>query len=343
MIFKTLVQKYKDRYAVSHLDLADNAETTRIHLLLFSPILLLIGILDLIIICVLHFNNLKEYLVSIIYFCLITLCGLFSLLFSRWSKGVAREVAYVKKTAPAYVIIDLAYVAALYNFYILRQPYNGVLTYCFIGFISIYVFSLSPMYFLTVPVLVLGLMAPRIYELFGFTGFMDSILIVIIVFGISLYKRRTEKKQILFLKKQKQSLKAKTFGNFTLMFEDKVIKFSRTKSEELLAYLIYKKGTSVRTKELITVLWGDFADSARYGSSLRNLIVDIRHTFAGLDIQNFFMAEYNNFRINPEIINCDYYDFLEGDPKAVKSFAGEFMSQFSWAEEIGAFLEQRLS
>jgi two-component SAPR family response regulator len=108
-----------------------------------------------------------------------------------------------------------------------------------------------------------------------------------------------------------------------------------------MAYLIYKKGSSTKTKELINVLWGDHADSARYGSSLRNLIVDIKHTMTELEIQDFFIAEYNNFRINPEVINCDYYDFLNGDATAIKSFAGEFMSQYSWAEEVVGFLEQR--
>ena len=98
----------------------------------------------------------------------------------------------------------------------------------------------------------------------------------------------------------------------------------------------------MQTKELINVLWGDHADSARYGSSLRNLIVDIRHSLSELEIQNFFVSEYNNFRINPEAINCDYYDFLEGNPTAIKNFAGEFMSQYSWAEETAGFLEMKV-
>ena len=89
------------------------------------------------------------------------------------------------------------------------------------------------------------------------------------------------------------------------------------------------------------MLWGDHADSSRYGSNFRNLIVDIKHTMNELEIQDFFIAEYNNFRINPEVIKCDYYDFLEGDPTALKSFAGEFMSQYSWSEEVVGFLEQK--
>lgn len=341
MIFKKLLQKYRERYAVSHIDLADTAETSRIHLLVASPVILLVGLLDLIILFILHFHNLKEYLFSFFYFGILTLVGLYALIFSLWSKNTSREKAYVRKTFPAYIVIDMSFAVALFNFYILKQPFNGVLTYCITGFLSIYIFSLSPMFFLTVPVLTMILMAPGIINNFGLTGLMDSIVCSLIFFIIALYKRRIEKKQILLLKKQKQSLMAKTFGNFTLMYENKVVKFSRTKSEELIGYLIYKNGSSVKTKELISILWGEHADSARYGSSLRNLIVDIKHSLSELEIQNFFMAEYNNFRINPEVIKCDYYDFLAGDSAAKKSFAGEFMSQYSWAEEVTAFLEQK--
>ena len=184
-------------------------------------------------------------------------------------------------------------------------------------------------------------MTPELYKDFEWSGLLNVYITVILMFYLSLYKRRIEKKHIQFLKKQKQNLEAKTFGNFTLIYENKVVKFSRTKSEELMGYLVYKKGSSVKTKELISVLYGEHADSARYGSSLRNLIVDIKHTLGELEIQNFFIAEYNNFRINPEVIKCDYYDFLDGDISAKKSFAGEFMSQYSWAEEATDFLEQK--
>ena len=133
----------------------------------------------------------------------------------------------------------------------------------------------------------------------------------------------------------------RTFGNFTPLYDGNVIKFSRAKSPELLAYLIYKGGSSANTRELISVLYGEHADSASYGANLRLLISDIRHTFTELEVQNFFITEYNNFRINPEVVYCDYYDFLAGDPQSVKTFSGEFMSQYSWAEDKIAFLEKK--
>ena len=341
MNFKNLTQKYKDLYVISPLDLANVAETNRLHLFFMSWILLIVGLGDLIGLFILHYKNPLEALSYLIYFTGFTILGIFTLIFSSKTKNVSREKAYIWKTAPAHIIVDFAYIAGLYNFYIFNQPFNGVIVYCLTSFTSIFLFSFSPVYFLTVPLLAMGIMAPDIYKNFGLSGMMDSILCTLIVFAIALYKRYFEKKQILLLKEQVHSLEAKTFGNFTLMYAKKVIHFQRSKSGELLAYLIWKKGTSVKSKELINVLWGEHADSAHYGSSLRNLIVDIRQSLKELNIQNFFITEYNNFRINPEIINCDYYEFLKGDPAAIKNFAGEFMSQYSWAEETTGFLEQK--
>ena len=341
MIFKKLSGKYNERYNLSYSDLADTGETNRIHLLIVSPLLFLFGILDVLVVLIFHFNNLKAYIPSLIYFGCFTIIPTFCYFYSKWSAKVPREKAYLVKTIPAYITVFLGLSAGVFNFYILGQPYNGAITSFITGFLTLFTFSLSPAIFSIPLFAAIIVMTPGIYSNFGITGLMDSYLCTILVFYFSIYKRRTEKLHIIMLKKQKKQLEAKTFGNFTMLYEGQVVKYSRTKSEELMGYLIYKKGSSAKTKELISVLWGDHADSARYGSSFRNLIVDIKHTMTELENQDFFIAEYNNFRINPEVINCDYYDFLNGDPAAIKSFAGEFMSQYSWAEEVAGFLEQK--
>ena len=220
----------------------------------------------------------------------------------------------------------------------MESTHNGFVTYYLTGFIFLIVFSFSPFIYLAELVTAVIILSPGVYKTFGILSVIDLIIVTIIMFGISLYKRSFEKKHYLLLKKQKKSLEAKTFGNFTLLYDNKVIKFQRTKSTELLAYLIYKNGSSVKTKELISVLYGAHADSATYGASLRNLIADIKQTLSELEIQNFFITEYNNFRINPEVVKCDYYDFLAGVRRVRKSFTGEFMSQYEWAKEVAEFL-----
>lgn len=337
-----LVKKIVARYHISTPDLADAGESNRIHLCVVSFLFIFVGVFDVIFLVVRYHSNLKARIPAIIYFGLYAVAGTAICIYAHLVKDKSREKAYIWKTIPFYLIFCIGLTAAVYNFYLLGQPFNGFITFCLTGFISICAFSFSPFMFLPALVTAMLIMAPGVYTNFGMTGLADAILVTVVMFSLSLYKRRVEKKYIMLLKKQTQNLEAKTFGNFTLMYDGSVIKFSRTKSSELIAYLLYKNGSSVKTKELITVLWGDHADSSRYGSSLRNLIVDIRHTLGNLQIQNFFIVEYNNFRINPDVIKCDWYDFLAGDKSVLKKFSGEFMSQFSWAEDAAGFLEMKV-
>ena len=339
---KKLIDTYRTRYSISPIDLADFSETNRLHVKVASIVLFIFGFLDFVIIFVIHFNNLHKYLFHLIYFGLFTLVSILAFLISTKTKNVERKKAYIYKNIAFYMCLFLGISASVYNFYVFGHPFNGVLTLFLTVSVVLSMFYIPPIIFLSAFLLGLCPMSPGIYKEFGVTGLADAILVLVIMFYFSLYKRRVEKQYLMLLKKQKKSLVAKTFGNFTFLYDNKVIKFSRTKSSELVAYLIYKNGSSVQTKELIAVLYGDSADSARYGASLRLLISDIKHTLAELEIQNFFITEYNNFRINPEIIKCDYYDFLSGDRQAMKDFIGEFMSQYSWAEEVSAFLERKV-
>ena len=336
-----LIDLYKQKYYIKPADLADQAETNRLHILFVCPFLFVFGVGDLIVIFSMHLHNLRDYLSSIIYFSIFTIASAAAYIYSKLVKNVDRKKAYIIKTIPFYLLLCIALSAAVYNFYILGQPFNGVITYFITGLIALMAFTFAPIFFFITITTGLAFLIPGVYRNFGLTGLLDTLIAAILLHGFSLYKRFTEKKLQFVLKKQRQVLEAKTFGNFTLMYDNKVIRFSRSKSAELLAYLIYKNGSSVQTKELINVLWGDHADSSRYGSNLRNLIVDIKHSLLELEIQNFFVTEYNNFRINPQAIKCDYYNFLAGDTEAIKSFAGEFMSQFSWAEETTGFLEMK--
>lgn len=340
MFFKNLVDKYKSRYTIPYLDLADAGESNRLIVHIASIGLLVFSVFCLIFFAITLYPNYGNYIPRFTYYAVFLIFSIYTFFASKQGKEVDRKKAYIKKTIPFYVLSTVILADAIFTVKV-GAVFNGFIIFCITAFIALCTCSFSPIIFLCGIVVTVAFMTPDLLNSFGISGYINIMITVVLMFCLALYKRRSEKHQILFLKKQKQSLEAKTFGNFTLMYEDKVVKFTRTKSNELIGYLIYKKGSSVKTKELISVLYGERADSARYGSSLRNLIVDIKHSFNELGIQNFFIAEYNNFRINPEVIICDYYDFLDGDAKALRSFAGEFMSQFSWAEEVGAFLERK--
>ncbi|MDO5149765.1 MAG: response regulator [Oscillospiraceae bacterium] len=134
-------------------------------------------------------------------------------------------------------------------------------------------------------------------------------------------------------------LKIKCFGNFEVFSGDSPIHFKRSKTKELFAYLVDRKGATCSKNELTAVLWEDKADSDSLHSNLRNLISDLQKTLASVNAKSVLVKERNSLAINPDRIICDYYDFIHQIPYAVNSYCGEYMSQFSWAELTLAYIE----
>ena len=335
---KFLKDLYRKYYYISPLDLAESAEASRF-LYFCVDIFFLISLAFMFSLFGIIHLSFEEHKVIYGFYILCTINTLLSFATSIIFKKATREKAYILKKIPIYIEFLSGMLMTVYMFYLYSY------------FIGTVIFFFSVMLFLTVsymsgPLFIILLaetilLSPGIYKNFSLVGLICFFILIIMLVFYTLYKRYKEKQFLESIKMQKKSLEVKTFGNFTPLYDKKVIKFNRSKSPELLAYLVYKNGSSVNTKELITVLYGEHADSSRYGASLRLLISDIKHSFSELGIQNFFITEYNNFRINPEVVQCDYYDFLAGEPKAIKSFTGEFMSQYSWAEDALDFLERK--
>ncbi|MCR4789459.1 MAG: hypothetical protein K5839_00095 [Treponemataceae bacterium] len=339
---KKLKELYQKYYYISPLDMADSAESNRIFNLYWS-IGWFIFILGLFIFMLIRFkNNYYDYQYYFIYLAVALPDLLISFILSITTKNVSREKAYIFKNIPFYIIFAVCGVSGtIMLFYLQENHYNALLLFILAtNSVLCALYITLPFFIILIAAFIA--MIPGTYQFWGIMGTLYFSIMMVLLLLIAFLCRYRQKQQLSLLKKQKKSLEAKTFGNFTILYEDKNIKFSRTKSTELLAYLIYKNGSSVSSKELISALWGDYADSAKYGSFLRNLISDIRKTFEKLEIQNFFVAEYNSFRINPEVVHCDYYDFLAGDKNAKANFVGEFMSQYSWAEDIAGFLERKI-
>ena len=120
-------------------------------------------------------------------------------------------------------------------------------------------------------------------------------------------------------------LKAQCFGQFEVFYNNKPIKFARSKTKEMLAYLIDKRGAMVSVKELSQALFGEDK-----GSYIRNLVADLTQALKDLNIEEVFVKRFNSYGVDSSLISCDYYDYLKGEPYAVKAYRGSYMEQYSW-------------
>ena len=136
-------------------------------------------------------------------------------------------------------------------------------------------------------------------------------------------------------------VKILTFGNFDVFIDGNPLKFERKQAKEILAYLVNKRGTSATYAELAAMLWEDEEYDRTKQKNLQVYIASLVKTLNGVGVNDLILKSRQGILVNTKIVDCDYYRFLEGDTRAINSFAGEYMSAYSWAEFTVGYLENQ--
>ena len=134
-------------------------------------------------------------------------------------------------------------------------------------------------------------------------------------------------------------LVVRCFGDFEVFSAGRAVEFERAKSKELLAYLVDRRGAIVSLHEIEAILWEETPKSGRStGSYLRTLVADLKRALAACGHDDTLVKRRGVLGINMDTVSCDYYDYLAGNPLAINSWRGEYMSQYAWAEATKASL-----
>jgi two-component SAPR family response regulator len=130
-------------------------------------------------------------------------------------------------------------------------------------------------------------------------------------------------------------LTVKCFGNFEVFYNGDILPFKRTKTKEVLAVLVDRSGAGMTAKQMCAILFADGTDDAKNVAYIRQLIFDLKNTLKNIGADSVLRHETPYYRVDPERLRCDYFSYLEtGSPE----FRGEYMKQYSWAEETCAML-----
>ena len=124
----------------------------------------------------------------------------------------------------------------------------------------------------------------------------------------------------------------RTFGFFDILVNGKPIVFHYEKSKELLAVLVDRQGSYISNPYIINCLWEDEPYSEKLQNRCRQTVHRLMQTLKEYDIEDIIERVDGKRRIVPEYVQCDYFDYLRGEPKAVESFSGSYMSDYSWGE-----------
>ena len=137
------------------------------------------------------------------------------------------------------------------------------------------------------------------------------------------------------VRQKEKLLTVKCFGNFEVYVKKEKLAFKRLKTKELFAFLVDRKGAGMTAKQICAVLFPDDEDDVKNAAYLRQLVMDLKNTLKTVGAENVLRHETPCYRVDTSLIQCDYITYLEtGKPE----FHGEYMTQYSWAEETCAML-----
>ena len=137
------------------------------------------------------------------------------------------------------------------------------------------------------------------------------------------------------VKQREKLLTVQCFGNFEVYAKGEKLMFKRLKTKELFAFLVDRKGAGMTAKQICVVLFPDDEDDVKNAAYLRQLVMDLKNTLKSVGAENVLRHETPCYRVDTSLIQCDYLTYLEtGKPE----FLGEYMMQYSWAEDTCAAL-----
>ena len=135
------------------------------------------------------------------------------------------------------------------------------------------------------------------------------------------------------LPKNDALLRVQCFGNFDVFLPNgDHVRFERSRSKEIFAYLVHRHGSSCSTREIAAVLFEDEPYDLKQQNYMQQLISAMIKSLRAVGAEAAIVKSYNALSVNPKVLDCDYYRFKDLDPGAVNSFQNEYMSQYYWAD-----------
>lgn len=131
---------------------------------------------------------------------------------------------------------------------------------------------------------------------------------------------------------------AQTFGNFELFVDGEAVTFSRSKSKELIAYLIDRHGAGASRKEIAGVLFENRGYDRVTQDYVNRVITDMISSLKRAGAEGILVRKRNFLAVDVSKFACDLYAYEKGDMRSMNKFKGEYMVQYSWAEATAGML-----
>lgn len=190
----------------------------------------------------------------------------------------------------------------------------------------------------------LALYQPKINIVFatGFGEYRDSAFDLhasgYLMKPITAEKVQVELAHLRYPVRSRRRIQVHAFGNFEVFLDGKPLEFKYRRTKELFAYLVDRKGALCTVGELVSILFEEEQGHETYFKSLRRDLLD---TLEAAGCREVICQQRGRLGVVPEQMECDYFDYLNGEGKGITAYRGEYMTQYSWGEYTNGLLEMQ--
>ncbi|MDO4869892.1 MAG: response regulator [Bacillota bacterium] len=133
--------------------------------------------------------------------------------------------------------------------------------------------------------------------------------------------------------RQHRNVYIQTFGRFLIKKNGKPVKLTG-KAKEILALIVTGRGKEISNEEIYHTIWEGRPYSNKNMTVYYNAVRRLRNQLAEADLSNLLISTARGQMVNTDLFDCDYYAWKDGKSDVRGVFEGEFLSEYSWGEEI---------
>ena len=124
----------------------------------------------------------------------------------------------------------------------------------------------------------------------------------------------------------------RTFGYFDIFVNGNAISFSNSKEKELLALLVDRHGGVVTLQDGLTCLF-DGKNDEKTKAKYRKIAMYLNRTLQKYGLSDLIINNHGSRSLNTSMVECDYYELLNGNPKYKEAFMDSYLTSYPWAQE----------
>ena len=93
--------------------------------------------------------------------------------------------------------------------------------------------------------------------------------------------------------------------------------------------------------EIAAILFEDKEYNRSVKNQVQTIISQLTKTLREYGAEDIIVRQWNSLAVDTNQVKCDYFDFLKQETNDMMNFAGEYMSNYSWAEYTTGYLIQQ--